>query len=60
MEKGLFQDLLRSIFAQLSRAGVRIVVGHGHGPSTNAFQEMKEEAEEKSRTVHYDSMDLCG
>ena len=41
MEKGLFQDLLRSIFAQLSRAGVRIVVGHGHGPSTNAFQEMK-------------------
>ena len=47
MEKGLFQDLLRSIFAQLSRAGVRIVVGHGHGPSTNAFQEMKEEAEEK-------------
>ena len=60
MEKGLFQDLLRSIFAQLSRAGVRIVVGHGHGPSTNAFQEMKEEAEEKIRTVHYDSMDLCG
>mgnify|MGYP000193541462 CR=1 FL=1 len=47
MEKGLFQDLLRSIFAQLSRAGVRIVVGHGHGPSTNVFQEMKEEAEEK-------------
>ena len=44
---GLFQDLLRSIFAQLSRAGVRIVVGHGHGPSTNVFQEMKEEAEEK-------------
>ena len=47
MEKGQFQDNLRSIFAQLSRAGIRIVVGHGHGPSTNAFQEMKEEAEEK-------------
>ena len=47
MEKGQFQDNLRSIFAQLSRAGIRIVVGHGHGPSTNAFQELKEEAEEK-------------
>ena len=46
MEKGLFQDLLRSIFAQLSRAGVRIVVGHGHGPSTNAFQEMKEDEQQ--------------
>ena len=42
MEKGQFQDNLRSIFAQLSRAGIRIVVGHGHGPSTNAFQELKE------------------
>lgn len=47
MEKGQFQDNLRSIFAQLSRAGIRIVVGHGHGPSTNAFQELKEEAAEK-------------
>ena len=47
MEKALFQDNLRSIFAQLFRAGIRIVVGHGHGPSTNVFQELKEEAEEK-------------
>ena len=45
--KVLFQDYLRSIFAQLSRAGIRIVVGHGHGPSTNAFQELEEEAQEK-------------
>ena len=47
LEKELFQDYLRSIFAQLSRAGVRIVVGHGHGPSINAFRELTEEAEEK-------------
>ena len=47
LEKGLFQDYLRSIFAQLSRAGIRIVVGHGHGPSTHAFQELEEEAKEK-------------
>ena len=46
LEKELFQDYLRSIFAQLSRAGVRIVVGHGHGPSTNAFQEMKEDEQQ--------------
>ena len=31
MEKELFQNYLRSIFAQLFRVGVRIVVGHGHG-----------------------------
>ena len=42
-----FHNYLRSIFAQLSRVGVRIVVGHGHGPSIKAFQELKEEAEEK-------------
>ena len=46
MEKELFQNYLRSILAQLSRVGVRIVVGHGHGPSIKAFQELKEEAEE--------------
>ena len=51
MEKALFQDNLRSIFAQLFRAGIRIVVGHGHGPSTNVFQELKEEAEEKIQTL---------
>ena len=31
----------------LEKAGVRIVVGHGHGPSIHAFQELTEEAEEK-------------
>jgi len=33
----LFHDLLRAILAQLARAGFKIVVGHGHGPSTKAF-----------------------
>ena len=51
LEKELFQDYLRSIFAQLSRAGVRIVVGHGHGPSIHAFQELTEEAEENFKKV---------
>jgi len=33
----LFHALLRAALAQLARAGFRIVVGHGHGPSTKAF-----------------------
>ena len=34
----LFESLLESVLAQLSRAGFKIVVGHGHGPSTNLFK----------------------
>ena len=47
METEIFKEYLRGIFAQLSRAGIRIVVGHGHGPSINAFQSLQKEAEEK-------------
>jgi creatinine amidohydrolase len=36
---GLFVSLLDSIVEQLARAGFRIIVGHGHGPSTNKFAE---------------------
>lgn len=32
-----FADLIESILKQLQRAGFRIVVGHGHGPSTRFF-----------------------
>jgi creatinine amidohydrolase len=34
----MFQILLEAILKQLGRAGFRIVVGHGHGPSTSSFQ----------------------
>jgi creatinine amidohydrolase len=34
-----FQILLDAVMAQLARAGFRIVVGHGHGPSTHHFGE---------------------
>ena len=34
-------------FCPAFQSGVRIVVGHGHGPSIHAFQELTEEAEEK-------------
>lgn len=34
-----FEVLLEAILKQLRRAGFRIVVGHGHGPSTAFFRE---------------------
>jgi creatinine amidohydrolase len=33
----LFAALLDAMLAQLARAGFKIVVGHGHGPSTDLF-----------------------
>ena len=32
-----YQELLKSILSQLARAGFRVVVGCGHGPSTSGF-----------------------
>ena len=43
----LFRELLDGIMAQLKRAGFRIVVGHGHGPSMKAFNGIIEEMKEK-------------
>jgi len=34
----LFGELLENILSQLARAGFKIVVAHGHGPSTRYFQ----------------------
>ena len=34
----LFEHILSATLKQLSRAGFRIVVAHGHGPSTTIFQ----------------------
>jgi creatinine amidohydrolase len=34
-----FRILLEAILKQLKRAGFRIVVGHGHGPSTSFFRD---------------------
>lgn len=34
----LFEHILTATLKQLSRAGFRIVVAHGHGPSTSLFQ----------------------
>ena len=37
VDSELFLRLLDAIMAQLARAGFKIVVGHGHGPSTKLF-----------------------
>ena len=43
----LFHDLLDGIMANLKRAGFKIVVGHGHGPSMKAFRAIVDEMKEK-------------
>jgi creatinine amidohydrolase len=37
LDNDFFEGLLERIMAQLARAGFRVVVAHGHGPSTQAF-----------------------
>ena len=37
VDDGFFEALLENVMRQLQRAGFRIVVAHGHGPSTQAF-----------------------
>ena len=37
IEDDLFKSLLHSILKQLKRAGFKVVVAHGHGPSTGIF-----------------------
>jgi len=39
----LFHALLEAVLRQLARAGFKIVVGHGHGPSTKAFAAGRDE-----------------
>jgi creatinine amidohydrolase len=38
VDEELFKQLLESVLARLARAGFKIVVGHGHGPSTQLFR----------------------
>lgn len=43
----LFADILDAVFKQLRRAGFRIVVAHGHGPSTKHVMKNRETLENK-------------
>ncbi|HIJ73438.1 MAG TPA: creatininase family protein [Candidatus Hydrogenedentes bacterium] len=37
IEEELFEQILRAVLKQLARAGFKVVVAHGHGPSTDFF-----------------------
>lgn len=43
----LYRDLLLAIGKQLARAGFKIWVAHGHGPSTNQFIKLADEIKDK-------------
>ena len=47
VEEALFNALLDSVLWNLARAGFRVVVGHGHGPSTGVFDKGKERFKEQ-------------
>ena len=47
VEDELFQRILEATLRNLARAGFKIVVAHGHGPSTRAFSESKATFEEQ-------------
>ena len=43
----LFADIVDAVLRQLRRAGFRVVVAHGHGPSTDHFIKNREALEKK-------------
>jgi creatinine amidohydrolase len=46
VDEDFFNTLLDNVLRNLARAGIKVVVGHGHGPSTNAFHQGKRRFEE--------------
>lgn len=59
-----FNVMMNSIMKQLSRAGFKVVVAHGHGPSTNFIQAHSQEFKDKYNLKVMncwlnDSSDLC-
>lgn len=49
----LFKDILENSIKQLARAGFKIIVAHGHGPSTQTVLRYWEEWEEKYGVLIY-------
>jgi creatinine amidohydrolase len=54
----LFCGLLDTIMHNLSRAGFKAVVGHGHGPSTKAFFDRKQIFQDKFSLFTYNLWEL--
>ena len=59
-----FDKMINGIMKQLSRAGFKIVIAHGHGPSTNYIGSHAQEFKDKYNLLVMncwgnDSADLC-
>ncbi|HEY5583413.1 MAG TPA: creatininase family protein [Ruminiclostridium sp.] len=49
-----FKGILEVVLKQIARAGFKIVVAHGHGPSTLLFSKLKEEWKSKYGLMTFD------
>lgn len=49
-----FKAVLEAVLKQIARAGFKIVVAHGHGPSTMIFSKFKEEWNRKYGLISFD------
>jgi creatinine amidohydrolase/Fe(II)-dependent formamide hydrolase-like protein len=58
INKDEFCMLLDAVMFNLSRAGFKVVVGHGHGPSTITFSERKQVFKDKFGLSTYTLFDL--
>lgn len=54
MNEEQFDQMLYQIASNVSRAGIKVLVGHGHGPSIKRFQSLKERAK-----ADFDLILLC-
>lgn len=58
IEEELFNGLLDTIMSNLSRAGFKVVIGHGHGPSLEAFINRKQLFMDRYGLYTYNLWDL--
>lgn len=54
----LFCALLDTVMRNLSRAGFKIIIAHGHGPSTKAFAERKKIFQDEFGLITYNLWEL--
>jgi creatinine amidohydrolase len=58
IEDDKFSALLDTIMENLSRAGFKVVMGHGHGPSIKAFSQRKQIFKDKFGLITYNLWEL--
>ncbi len=58
--QGVYLTLLESVVKQLHRAGFKILVAHGHGPSVNLFRQFKDYLEERYQMICLDCWEWDG